>query len=487
MTTSRTAIQVPEGGLRRSLSHRRMTMVAMVSALGTGLFLGSSTAISVAGPAVIVCYAIGALLAVVVGLALGEMTSAHPVEGAFGALARMYLGPTAGFVSRWAYWAAAVVAIGGEVVAAATYLRFWWPELPLAVGIGLLAATVLGVDLSSVRVFSATETYLSAVKVVALAAFILVGGLLILVGTPTSPAVGFANLTADGGFFPNGYVSVWLAMAVVVFAFVGVEVIGITAAEALEPQRSVRTAVRSLVWRLAFFHVAAITVIVTLVPRRQAAAADGDVLTSPFVRVFTDIGLPAAAAVTNVVVLIAALSAANANLYGVHPAAVLPRPRSARTAPEGRAQPPGRAVGGRPRLRLRPAGGRGPGGLGRRRPVPRPRPAGDVRRPRGLAVDPGLLRVAPPALDRDAARAGAPAPAGGHRVRRARHAHRGGGPGHGPGRPGDPPGCSRRDRVRGGPPGRPRRDRAPSGPRRRLSAAARGVFDSGAGRAAGGR
>lgn len=305
----------PGTELARSLSHRQTTMIGLGSALGTGLFLGSATAISIAGPAVILAYLAGAALIAVVALALGEMTTIHPVRGAFGAIAERYLGAWAGFLTRWSFWAAAVIAIGGEVVAAAIYVQFWWPQVPLFVMIVVLAAAVLGVNLVSVNTFGNAEFWLSGIKVTALVVFIVIAGLLVFVGLPQNPATGLGNLTEHGGFFPNGPGAVWLAMPVVMFAFIGFETISISAAETHDPTRSVRTAMRAMVWRLAVFYVLAIALVVTIFPWTGAVSSDGSVESSPFVQVFASVGVPAAASVTNAVVLIAALSAANANLY----------------------------------------------------------------------------------------------------------------------------------------------------------------------------
>ncbi|WP_030756290.1 amino acid permease [Streptomyces griseus] len=304
------------GGLVRSLTHRQTTMIGLGSALGTGLFLGSGSAISVAGPAVIVSYVIGAVLVAVIAVLLGEMSAAHPVQGSFGTVAHRYLGPWAGFLSRWLYWFSAVVVIGTEVVASALYIRWWWPGVPMAAAILAVAAIVLAVNVISVKSFGTTEFWLSTVKVVALCAFILCAALLVFYGLPDTEATGFAHLTDDGGFLPHGAGSIWLAMSVVMFAYAGFEVVAIAAAEAADPQRTIRTAMRQLAWRLAFFYLLSLTLVLALTPWRGTAGGDGSVEQSPFVRVFTEIGVPAAATVTNAVVLIAAMSAANAHLYG---------------------------------------------------------------------------------------------------------------------------------------------------------------------------
>ncbi|MFI8368424.1 amino acid permease [Streptomyces sp. NPDC085466] len=305
-----------EGGLVRSLTHRQTTMIGLGSALGTGLFLGSGSAISVAGPAVIVAYVIGAVLVAIIAVLLGEMSAAHPVQGSFGTVAHRYLGPWAGFLSRWLYWFSAVVVIGTEVVASALYIRWWWPEVPMSAAILVIAAVVLAVNVISVKSFGTTEFWLSTVKVVALCAFVLCAALLVVFGLPDTEATGFAHLTDDGGFLPHGASSVWLAMSIVMFAYAGFEVVAIASAEAADPQRTIRTAMRQLAWRLAFFYLLSITLVLALIPWRTLAGGDGSVESSPFVRVFTEVGVPAAATVTNAVVLIAAMSAANAHLYG---------------------------------------------------------------------------------------------------------------------------------------------------------------------------
>ncbi|WP_246955435.1 amino acid permease [Brachybacterium sp. Marseille-Q7125] len=313
--TSSTPATAGRFGLARSLGHGQMAMIAMGSALGTGLFLGSGEAIGIAGPAVIVSFAIGSLIAATIALAMGEMASRHPVRGGFGTLAAHYLSPFWGYLSRWLYWIVTVCVTGAEVVACAAYLAYWVPGVPLWAGILLFAAVIIGINLSSVGSFGIVEFVLSSVKVIAVVVFILVGALLVLTGLPGTPAAGFTHLTADGGFAPMGWSAVWVALSVVMFSFGGIELLSITAAEAKDPARSIRTAARTTVVRLAIFYVACITIVLCLVPWRTAATTGEDLATSPFVMVFDQLGVPGAAHLTNAVVLIAALSAANANLY----------------------------------------------------------------------------------------------------------------------------------------------------------------------------
>ncbi|WP_260983856.1 amino acid permease [Rothia kristinae] len=303
-----------QGGLTRSLSHEQMTMIALGSALGTGLFLGSGAAIAIAGPAVIVSYAIGSLIAAIIASAAGEMAVRFPVRGGFGSMAARYLGPFGGFISRWSYWATTVLVAGAELVAVATYLKFWWPELPLWVGIVVFGAIVLGLNAFSVKSFGSVEFILSGIKVLAVIAFIIIGLIIVFFGLPSHPAEGLHRLTEGGGFLPNGPASIWLAMAVVMFSFGGIELVSISAAEAKDPVRSVRSAAKATVWRLSTFYVLSLFVVMCLMSSETLTQEEG-LSSSPFVRVFSDVGIPAAAAVINFIVLVAALSAANANVY----------------------------------------------------------------------------------------------------------------------------------------------------------------------------
>lgn len=301
--------------LRRSLTHRQMAMIAMGSALGTGLFMGSGDAIAVAGPAVIISFAIGSAIAMVIALAMGEMASRYPVQGGFGTLAAKYLSPFWGYLVRWLYWIVTVGVTAAELYACALYLQFWVPELPQWVGVAVLGAVLVAINLFSVKSFGIIEFWLSSIKVIAVIVFIAVGLLLVFVGLPSAPAAGLGNLTNDGGFMPNGFGGVWVSMALVMFSFGGIEMLSISAAEAEDPARSIRTAAQSTVVRLSFFYVVAISLIVALVPWQVASGANGDVRLSPFVMVFDQLGIPAAAGLTNLIVVITALSAANANVY----------------------------------------------------------------------------------------------------------------------------------------------------------------------------
>ncbi|WP_406675288.1 amino acid permease [Nonomuraea sp. N2-4H] len=301
-------------GLQRRLTGRQLTMIGLGGAIGTGLFLGSSLAISQAGPATIVAYVICAAVAMVIGWSLAEMVVVHPEAGAFGVIAHRYLGPWAGFVVRWTYWTIQVIAIGGEVIAAGIYVQFWWPSLPLWLPVAVFSLVVLAVNAAAVRLFGEIEYWFAMIKVVAIIVFILLGLVLVTVGLPSADATGLANLTAHGGFLPNGMSGLFLAMVFVLFSYIGTEVVSVTAAESEDPVRDIPRAARRMITRLALFYVVAIAIVLTVVPW-PVTAQGGSVTESPFVTVFSAAGVPAAATIMNFVVLTAALSSANTNLY----------------------------------------------------------------------------------------------------------------------------------------------------------------------------
>ncbi|GHJ41934.1 amino acid permease [Streptomyces sp. TS71-3] len=300
--------------MTRGLSHRQATMIGIGGAIGTGLFLGSTLAISTAGPAVIISYLIGAGIALIVAWALAEMTVVHPTRGSFGAIGQSYLGPWAGFVIRWTYWVAQIIAVGGEVIAAGTYVRYWWPVIPLWVPVVVFSVLLLILNGTAVRFFGEFEFWFASIKVTAIVLFVLLGIAYVTVGLPDHSAVGVHQLTANGGFLPNGLSGVWLSMLIVIFSFYGIEVISVAAPETTEPERTVPHALRSMLIRLTLFYVASIAIIVAVVPWNAKSTANG-ILASPFVRIFDVAGIPAAASVMNFVVLTAALSSMNTNLY----------------------------------------------------------------------------------------------------------------------------------------------------------------------------
>jgi AAT family amino acid transporter len=303
-----------EHTLHRQLTGRQLTMIGLGGAIGTGLFLGSGLAISQAGPATIIAFVVVALVALVIAWALAEMVTVHPNSGAFGTIAHSYLGHWAGFIIRWTYWTIQVIAVGGEVIAAGIYVQYWWPSIPLWLAVVGFSVALIAVNAATVRFFGEFEYWLSMIKVSAIVAFILLGILLITVGLPNAPATGLHNLTSDGGFSPMGLSGIFLAMVFVVFSFIGTEVVSVTAAESENPTRDIPRAARQMVLRLALFYVLAIAVVLTIAPWSQTAKG-GSLDASPFVRVLEAAHVPGGASLMNFVILTAALSSANTNLY----------------------------------------------------------------------------------------------------------------------------------------------------------------------------
>src|SRR2546428_10958321 len=284
-------------------------MIAIGGAIGVGLFLGSAVTIEIAGPGVLISYIFGALLAIIMACALAEMASVHPVAGSFGVYADKYVSPWAGFTVRMTYWFAETVAIGAEVTAVGLYFGYWLPEVPSWVWIIGSSAVVLAVNAANVKLFGTLESWFAMIKVLAIAAFIVLGGALILgIG---QPAIGLSNLTAHGGFLPHGWTGVWLALTLVITSYMGIEVIAVTAGEAEHPEESVPRALRSMVLRLIIFYLLAIFIILTVTPWPSVAETGGQLSGSPFVKVFKGIGIPFAGSIMNFVVISAALSSVN--------------------------------------------------------------------------------------------------------------------------------------------------------------------------------
>lgn len=292
-------------GLKRTLGSGQLAMIAIGGAVGTGLFLGSGFAIGLAGPAVLVSYAIGGLITLALMGCLAEMTVADPATGSFGLFAERYLGRFAGFLVRYAYVTCIILAIGTEVTAVAIYMRYWAPDVPGLWWIAGFALALLAVNLASVRLFGAVEYVFSAIKIAAIVAFVAVGLWVI-----ARSGVGLSHYTMDGGFAPHGIGGIWTAVIVSIFSYLSIEMIAVAAGEARDPERAIVKAFRSTMLRLALFYLGSLAVMLAIVPWTQAGTA-----TSPFVTVMQATGVPYAAGIINAVVLIAALSAMNSQLY----------------------------------------------------------------------------------------------------------------------------------------------------------------------------
>jgi AAT family amino acid transporter len=305
---SPTAVVDREAGLHRKLSSRQVTMIGLGCTIGTGLFLGSAIAVKLAGPAVIVSFIGGAFVALTVMWALAEMSVEHPTAGAFGLHAQMYLHPWAGFAIRYTYWLCLVVIIGSEVVAAAIYCQYWFPNVPSWLWIAAFSLAMIYMNTLSIESFGTLEYWLAMIKVVTIAGFLVLGAALLLgFGLPR---IGASNYTAHGGFAPHGGSGILLGVTMAIFSYLGLEIVGTTAGEAADPKTAVPRALRRTLFTLVLFYVGSLAIVVGIVPWNQI-----DLVQSPFVRVFETVGIPAAGHIMNFVVLSAALSAATCNVY----------------------------------------------------------------------------------------------------------------------------------------------------------------------------
>ncbi|MEU9128536.1 amino acid permease [Kitasatospora sp. NPDC048540] len=298
-------------GYERGLGSRQIQMIAIGGAIGTGLFLGAGTAISKAGPSLILSYAVAGLVIFVIMRALGELLTYRPVSGSFAEYAREFLGPFAGYVTGWTYWLFWVVTGMAETTAAAVYVRFWAPGIPQWASALVFLVILYAANLISVKLFGEIEFWFSMVKVTAIIGMILIGvGVLTLGFSDAADTASVGNLWADGGFFPKGIGSTVMTLQIVMFAYLGVELVGVTAGESAEPEKNLPRAINTLPWRIMLFYIGALTIILALVPWREFSPG-----VSPFVAAFGKIGIPAAAGIINFVVLTAALSSCNSGMY----------------------------------------------------------------------------------------------------------------------------------------------------------------------------
>ncbi|MDO5629669.1 MAG: amino acid permease [Mobilicoccus sp.] len=308
-TASPPASESERSDLHRNLKNRHIQMIALGGAIGTGLFYGAAGSAQLAGPSVLVTYALGGLAIFLIMRALGEMSWHTPVSGAFSYYATENWGRFPGFFSGWNYWFNYIVVSMAELSVVGIYVNYWYPEIPHWVTAAVFLVVVTCVNLVNVKAFGEFEFWFAFVKVAAIIAMILLGAMLIVGIGPSEPA-GLGNLTEHGGFAPFGVWGMLSALVVVMFAFGGVELIGITAGEADDPRRTIPRAINQVVVRILVFYIGALFVILTLVPWNSL-----DNETSPFVLIFDQLGIPAAATILNVVVLTAAVSAYNSGLY----------------------------------------------------------------------------------------------------------------------------------------------------------------------------
>lgn len=317
--------------LKRGLTNRHIQLIALGGSIGTGLFLGIGPAAVLAGPSVILGYALAGIIAFFIMRQLGEMVVEEPVSGSFSHFAYKYCGSFAGFASGWNYWILYILVSMAELTAIGVYVQFWWPEIPLWASSLFFFLVINALNFASVKVYGETEFWFSIIKVVAIIAMILFGTYLLISGTGGEHAT-IHNLYNDGGFFPKGFFEktatgdfqgLLSAMALIMFSFGGLELIGITAAEAENPEKNIPKATNQVIYRILIFYVGALVILFALSPWQQITTDS-----SPFVMVFQNLNgmefelfgnkiffTSLIANVLNLIVLTAALSVYNSSVY----------------------------------------------------------------------------------------------------------------------------------------------------------------------------
>jgi len=314
MTNRAEAESSPQNAVVKShgLRVRHIHFIALGSAIGTGLFYGSAEAIQAAGPSVLLVYLLGGAVVYFMLRGLGEMAVRMPISGSFAEYARRFLGGWAGYITGWAYAFEMVIVCLADLTAIGIYMQFWFPHSPQWVWVGVTLLIVGAANLASVRWFGELEFVFTLIKVTAVVAMIAGGAAILILGLGSDPGqLGPANLWNDGGFFPHGPGGMISAFILVLFAFGGTEIIGVAGTEADEPEKAIPKAVNTVPVRILLFYVLAILVILMINPWRLI---DGE--QSPFVQIFDTLGVNWAAALLNIVVVTAALSAINADLFG---------------------------------------------------------------------------------------------------------------------------------------------------------------------------
>jgi AAT family amino acid transporter len=301
----------PKEELHRGLEERHITLMSLGAAIGVGLFLGSASAIEMAGPAILFAYALGGAVMFIIMRALGEMAIHQPVAGSFSRYARNYIGPLSGYLTGWNYWFLWIVTCMAEITAVGIYMKMWYPDVPT--WIWALAALVImaSVNLITIKAYGEFEFWFALIKIVAIILMIVAGLGMIIFGLGNGGvATGISNLWSNGGFAPNGVKGILMSMQMVMFAFLGIELIGVTAGEVKNPEKSLAKAVNTVFWRILLFYVGALFVIMAIYPWDQIGTQG-----SPFVLTFEKMGIGQAAGIINFVVLTAALSSCNSGIF----------------------------------------------------------------------------------------------------------------------------------------------------------------------------
>ncbi|MER7787972.1 amino acid permease [Streptomyces sp. NPDC097640] len=298
--------------LSHGLKQRHLSMIALGGVIGAGLFVSSGTGIAAAGPSIVLAYVVSGLLVMLVMRMLGEMSAANPASGSFSVHAERGIGPWAGFTVGWMFYALLCVAIAAEAIGAAGIVVQWLPDTESWMWVALFMVLFCGANLAAVGNFGEFEFWFAALKITAISLFLILGVLAILGVLPGTDAPGTANLTGNHGFMPNGLDGLIVGLPATVFAYGGLETVTIAAAESERPVQGVASAVRTAMWRIAVFYIGSMLVAVTLIPWNDPSV----VVEGPYVAVLKHLDIPAAGQLMNVIVLVALLSAMNANIYG---------------------------------------------------------------------------------------------------------------------------------------------------------------------------
>ncbi|MEW4225935.1 amino acid permease [Rossellomorea marisflavi] len=297
--------------LHRGLEARHIQMIALGGTIGVGLFMGSASTIQWTGPSVLLAYAIAGIFIFFIMRAMGEMLYVEPSTGSFATFGHKYIHPLAGYMTAWSNWFQWVIVGMAEIVAVGAYMQYWFSDLPAWIP-GIVAMAILGAaNLISVKSFGEFEFWFALIKIITIVLMIFAGIGLIFFGLGNGgDAIGLSNLWANGGFFAGGWSGFFFALSLVVAAYQGVELIGITAGEARDPKNTLTKAIQSIIWRILIFYIGAIFVIVTVYPWNELNS-----IGSPFVATFAKVGITAAAGVINFVVITAAMSGCNSGIY----------------------------------------------------------------------------------------------------------------------------------------------------------------------------
>ncbi|MEQ4627030.1 bifunctional threonine/serine APC transporter ThrP [Providencia manganoxydans] len=298
-------------GLQRGLEARHIELIALGGTIGVGLFMGSASTLKWAGPSVLLAYIIAGIFVFFIMRSMGEMLYVEPVTGSFASFGYKYLSPFWGCLTAWGYWFMWVAVGISEITAIGVYAEYWFPDIPQWVFALIAVASVALANLAAVRLYGELEFWFAMIKVTTIVVMILIGLSLIFFGIGNNfEPIGLGNLTEHGGFFAGGWKGFLFALCIVVASYQGVELVGITAGEAKNPQVTLKKAINNILWRILIFYVGAIFIVVTLFPWTEVGQQG-----SPFVLTFAKVGIVSAAAVINFVVLTAALSGCNSGMY----------------------------------------------------------------------------------------------------------------------------------------------------------------------------